>query len=168
MNAYSWGLILFLLMSIISGSFTLYALFHKNSQEAVRTCLNGATDDLTKTVCQNGQAVYKGIAVTLYIIIWLLMICAFPSFAWYTLFTYFMTISTDAYVIVDNYVDQLDEETSVKETRQMINAISQPQVTVQPVAVPTYASFGPAAQNTGYAFSHTNQSYGVRPNNSIV
>jgi len=147
-NAYSWGLLLFLGMSICSGAYTLYALFNKNSQEAVIRCLNGATDDVTRTLCQNGQAVYKGVAVTLYIIIWLLMIYA--------------------YIIVDNYVEQLDDEVSVKETRQMIQAISQPNVTVQPVAVPTYASFGGAAQNTGYAFSHNNQSFGVRPNNSAV
>ncbi|KAG6864598.1 hypothetical protein C0991_008362 [Blastosporella zonata] len=76
----------------------------------------------------------------------------------------------DAYVIVDNYVEQLDDEMSVSETRQMINAISQPRVTVAPVAVPAYASFPPAQVPPGsaYAFSHTHQSYGVRGNNSMV
>jgi hypothetical protein len=70
----------------------------------------------------------------------------------------------DAYVIVDNYVDQLDDENAVKETRQMIhNAVSQPRaVPVTPaIAVPAYA-------NTGYAFSHPGQSYGTRPNGSVV
>jgi len=92
------------------------------------------------------------------------------------LFFYFIVrqLSTlaDAYVIVDNYVDQLDEEMAAKETRQIINAISQPRVAVQPIAVPTYASYGPSAQQTGtgYAFSQQNQSYGQggRPNGSMA
>jgi len=149
-NAYSWGLLSFILLSILSGSYTLWALFNRpGTQGAYLTCLNGARDQATETFCGNGGAVYKGVAVTLYIIIWLLMIYA--------------------YVIVDNYVEQLDDELSVKETRQMINAIQQPRVTVPPIAVPTYASFGPTAQSaTGYAFAHRDQSYGVRANNSVV
>lgn len=72
-----------------------------------------------------------------------------------------LTLCIDAYIIVSNYVDQLDEEESVKETRQMIQAVS------QPAPVTTYASFavppqGPAA----YAFTQTTQSHGTRGNNS--
>ncbi|GLB41096.1 hypothetical protein LshimejAT787_0903110 [Lyophyllum shimeji] len=151
-HAYSIGLLITLLLSIASGSYSLWALFHQNSQKAVNDCLNGGADVLMQAVCKNGVNVYKGVTVGVYIVIWLLMIYA--------------------YVIVDNYVEQLDDEMSVKETRQMINQISQPRVTVAPVAVPTYASF-PAAHvapntSTGYAFSHPNQSYGVRGNNSMV
>ncbi|KAF5381613.1 hypothetical protein D9615_005502 [Tricholomella constricta] len=149
-HAYSVGLLITLLLSIASGSYSLWALFHHNSQKAVKECLNGGGDTLTQAVCKNGVNVYKGVTVAIYILIWLLMIYA--------------------YVIVDNYIEQLDDEISMKETRQMINAIRQPRVTVAPVAVPTYASFGApqAALNTGYAFSHNNQSYGVRGNNSMV
>lgn len=151
-HAYSVGLLITLLLSIASGAYSLWALFHQNSQQAVDKCLNGQADALTQAVCKNGVNVYKGVTVAIYIIIWLLMIYA--------------------YVIVDNYVEQLDDEMSVKETRQMINNISQPRVTVAPVAVPTYASFPAphAGQNTstGYAFTHTNQLYGVRGNNSMV
>lgn len=72
-----------------------------------------------------------------------------------------LTLCTDAYIIVSNYVDQLDEEESVKETRQMIQAVT------QPAPVTTYASFtvppqGPAA----YAFTQAGQSHGARGNNS--
>jgi hypothetical protein len=149
-HAYSVGILMTLLFSIGSGAYSLWALFNRNSQAAVNKCLNGGGDSLTQAICKNGVNVYKGVTVALYIIIWLLMIYA--------------------YVIVDNYVDQLDDEMSVKETRQMINAISQPRVTVAPVAVPTYASFGApqGVPNTGYAFSHNNQSYGGRVNNSMV
>ncbi|KAG6918082.1 hypothetical protein DXG01_016534 [Tephrocybe rancida] len=148
--AYSMGLLLTLLLSIASGSYTLWSLFHQNSWDAISNCLNGGADAITSSICKNGINVYKGLTIALYIIIWLLMIYA--------------------YVIVDNYVEQLDEEMSLQETRQMINAISQPRVTVAPVAVPAYASFPPsqAPQGTGYAFSHQNQSYGVRGNNSMA
>ena len=83
-----------------------------------------------------------------------------------------LTTLADAYIVVDNYVDQLDEEMAAKETRQMINAISQPRAAVQPIAVPTYASYGPSAQQTGtgYVFSQPNQSHGHggRPNGSMA
>jgi hypothetical protein len=152
-SAYSWGLLSFILLSIFSGSYTLWALFNRpQTQGDYLTCLDGARDSTTETFCGKSTPVYKGVAVTLYIIMWLLMIYA--------------------YVVVDNYVDQLDEEMAAKETRQMINAISQPRVAVQPIAVPTYASYGPSAQQTGtgYAFSQPNQSYGHggRPNGSMA
>jgi hypothetical protein len=51
---------------------------------------------------------------------------------------------SDAYIIVSNYVDQLDDEMSVKETKQMINSIS------QPAPVTTYTSFGPGMPAGGY------------------
>jgi len=143
-NAYGVGLIIFLGLSVCSGAFTLYALFHQNAQDLINTCLNGATDSLSQIACNNDLNVYKGLAVTLYIVIWLLIIYA--------------------YVIVDNYVEQLEDEMSVKDAKRMIG---QPvvQTVVQPsVAVPTYASFGGApARENGY-----NHSHGIRGNNSVV
>ncbi|KAG5734987.1 hypothetical protein E4T56_gene17921 [Termitomyces sp. T112] len=149
--AYSNGILITLLLSIASGSYSLWALFHENSETVISNCLNGDTDGVTESICKNGINVYKGVTVAVYIVIWLLMIYA--------------------YVIVDNYVEQLDDEMAVKETRQIVNSISQPQVTVAPIAVPAYASY-PASQvppGSAYAFSHSNQSYGVhRGNNNIV
>jgi len=141
--AYSWGLLVFLVLSIVSGAYTLWAVFRKPTQGDYLTCLAGARDDVTKALCGNNSGVYKGVLVAIYIIIWLCIIYA--------------------YVVVDNYVDQLDDENAVQETRQMIhNAVSQPRVVATPaIAVPAYA-------NTGYAFSHPNQSYGIRPNGSVV
>jgi len=148
-HAYAVGIILTLILSIASGSYSLWALFSRNSQQAVDNCLNGGADAITQAVCKNGVNVYKGFTVALYIVIWLLML-----YAW---------------VIVDNYVEQLEDEMSVTETRQMINAISQPHVTVAPIAVPAYASYpGSQGPRTGYAFSQDHQSYGVRGNNSMV
>ncbi|KAG5645954.1 hypothetical protein DXG03_004746 [Asterophora parasitica] len=152
-HAYSVGIIITLLFSIASGAYALWALFNRNSQEAVDKCLNGGGgDDVTTSLCQNGASLFKGIIVVLYIFTWLFMIYA--------------------YVIVDNYVEQLDDELSANETRQMINAISQPRATVAPVAVPAFASYGTpqAAPHTGtaYGFTQPNQSHGVRANNSMV
>jgi len=156
-NAYSWGLLSFIFMSILSGSFTLWTIFNKPYTQAdYLKCLDGATDEATKGVCRNAGSVYKGVAVTIYIVVWLVLIYA--------------------YVVIDNYVDQLDEEEHAKETQDMMSSIGQPRVTVQPIAVPTYASFGPTAQRsaTGYTFAQQNQSFGSgkgngsRPNGSMV
>ncbi|KAG6878462.1 hypothetical protein C0993_006302 [Termitomyces sp. T159_Od127] len=150
-HAYSVGIVITLLLSIASGSYYLWILFHENSETVISDCLNGGSNSISESVCKNGINVYKGLTVAVYIVIWLFMIYA--------------------YVIVDNYVEQLDDEMSVKETRQMINSISRPQVTVTPVAVPAYASY-PASQappGSAYTFSQSNQSYGVqRRNNSMV
>jgi len=153
-NAYSWGLLTFIFMSIFSGAFTLWALFNKPyTQKEYLDCLNGATDDTSQAICGNGGSIFKGIAVAIYIVVWLLMIYA--------------------YVIVDNYVDQLDEEEIARETQAMMSSIGQPRVTVAPIAVPPYASFGPTAQRsaTGYTFSQQGQSFGnnmTRPNGSMA
>ncbi|KAG6826260.1 hypothetical protein H0H92_000524 [Tricholoma furcatifolium] len=138
------------LFGIASGVYTLWALFHENSWVVIANCLSGESDPATDSICKQGIGFYRGVAVAAYVIIWLLMIYA--------------------YVIVDNYVEQLDDEASVKETRQMINSISQPRVTVAPVVVPAYASY-PSMQappGSAYAFSHPQQSYGARGNNSMV
>jgi len=152
-NAYSWGLLSFIFMSIFSGAFTLWALFNKPyTQGDYLTCLNGATDEGAKAVCGNGGAVYKGVTVTVYIVTWLFMIYA--------------------YIIIDNYVEQLDEEYHAKDTRDMMNSIGAPRVTVAPVAIPAYASFGPTAQRsaTNYTFAQGSQSFGNggRPNASMA
>lgn len=150
-HAYSVGLLMMLLGSIASGAYSLWALFNYNSAAAVQKCLNTSaeTDALTDALCRNGVNTYKGVTVATYIMMWLLMIYA--------------------YVIVDNYVEQLDDEIAANTARQMMNSISQPRVAVAPIAVPAFASYpAPNATNTGYAFSHNNQSFGLRGNHSAV
>lgn len=137
-NAYASGLTLYLALSLCSGIYALYSLFHKNSQADITKCLNGSTDSVTREVCNNGIAIMKGVAVALYVAMWLLIIYA--------------------YIIVSNYVDQLDDEESVKETTQMIKAIS------QPAPVTTYTSFG--MPNGGYA-TQVSQSHGMRSGNMV-
>jgi hypothetical protein len=153
-NAYASGLTLYLVLSICSGIFALYALFHQNSQAEITKCLNGATDSTTRQVCNNGIAIMKGVAVALYVIMWLLIICQLV----FSFVTSHLTLFSDAYIIVSNYVDQLDDEMSVKETKQMINSIS------QPGPVTTYTSFGPGMPATGYVTTQVGHSHGMRAN----
>lgn len=137
-NAYASGLMLYLVLSLVSGIYALYALFHQNSQAQITKCLNGVSDNVTKQVCNNGIAIMKGVAVALYVVMWLLIIYA--------------------YIIVSNYVDQLDDEMSIKETKQMINSIS------QPAPVTTYTSFGPGAPAAGYLTTPAGHSHGLHGN----
>ncbi|KAG7095134.1 hypothetical protein E1B28_005915 [Marasmius oreades] len=65
-------LVLHLFVGICAGAFVLSVLFRGNPPEAVKRCLNGAKDSLTNTVCANGIAIQKPVAVILYIASWLL------------------------------------------------------------------------------------------------
>lgn len=155
-SAYGSGLILYLTLSICSGAFALYALFHQNEQDAISQCLNGAQDQLTWKACKNGVAVAKGLAVAIYVVIWLLIIC--ESMATDSIAKETSLATLDAYIIVSNYVEQLDDEMAVQETKQMIDAIS------LPAPITTYTSFGPNTLAPGHAFRSANQSYRVREN----
>jgi hypothetical protein len=75
--AYSWGLLISLLLSIAGGAYTLWAVFKKPSQGDYLTCLAGARDELSKALCGNQSGLYKGIFVASYIVIWLFMICEY-------------------------------------------------------------------------------------------
>lgn len=78
-NAYAAGLTLYLALSLCSGIYALYSLFHKNSQADITKCLNGSTDSVTRQVCNNGIAIMKGVAIALYVVMWLLIICELLS-----------------------------------------------------------------------------------------
>jgi hypothetical protein len=69
-------LALHFVFSIISGTFTLYALFHNDWQTALESCINESNDELTKEFCGEGHSVVKGIIVSIFIVIWLLELCA--------------------------------------------------------------------------------------------
>jgi len=142
-SAYGAGLIIHLCISIASGIFALVSLFKQSPQEAINECLNGSSDAATRAACKSGIAVVKGLAVVIYVVMWLLQIYA--------------------YIIVSNYVDQLDEEESLRETRNMVQAIS------QPAPVTTYASFAVPSQGSAtYGFTHATQSHGARGNDSNI
>jgi hypothetical protein len=71
-------LVVHLIFSIASGSFSLYTVF-RDSQSSVNTCANGSDDpDVIKT-CQQGVSVLKGLLVGGFIFLWLMEICTFYS-----------------------------------------------------------------------------------------
>lgn len=67
-------LVLHLLVSFFAGAFVLSILFRGNPPDAVERCLNGAKDNLTTTVCTNGIAIQKPVAVIVYILGWFMEI----------------------------------------------------------------------------------------------
>ncbi|KAF9261088.1 hypothetical protein L218DRAFT_543222 [Marasmius fiardii PR-910] len=76
-------LVLHLLVSFFTGAFLLSVLFRGNPPDVVKRCLNGAKDNLTRTVCTNGIAIQKPVAVIVYLVSWFLeaytamVICSF-------------------------------------------------------------------------------------------
>jgi len=130
------GVAIHLAFSIAAGVFNLYTMFHENSADAITKCLNGATDDTTRQVCNNGIAIVKGVAVAIYIISWL--------------------VELYAYFIVERYIEQLDEEEDAKRIPVMPQ-ISNPQM----ISAPDYLHFREPRPETGYAFTQPRQAYGV-------
>lgn len=88
--AFSVGLAIHLGLSVISGIFTLYAVFRQSPAAAIERCINGATDAETKEVCQTGSVIVKGLLVAIYIVSWM-----------FELYGYFVT---------ERYAEQLEEE----------------------------------------------------------
>ncbi|TFK37044.1 hypothetical protein BDQ12DRAFT_685739 [Crucibulum laeve] len=131
-----------LFVSVVSGIYSMVALFRLKPQDAVNQCMGDANDTSISELCKNGAAIMKGITVTIYVLTWLVQLYA--------------------YFIVDWYAEQLEEEMSLKQTEAVINTISPP----APVAVTTYNSYGvggtqPRNATTGYTFTEPQQSYGV-------
>jgi len=85
-SAYSTTLFLHWGFSVGTGAFFLYQLFHGQGREDVANCENGATDD----ICSGALDVYRGVAVSVLIVVWLVQL--------YGCF------------IVSNYADQLADE----------------------------------------------------------
>ncbi|KAJ6553665.1 hypothetical protein B0H10DRAFT_1234375 [Mycena sp. CBHHK59/15] len=80
--------------SIATGIFTIVTLFRRNSQEAITSCLNGATDQTTEDNCRNGLKVLKGLVIAIYVVTWL--------------------VELYGCIIVNNYVKQLKEEEAIQ------------------------------------------------------
>lgn len=149
------GVAIHLAFSIAAGTFNLYTMFHENSADAITKCLNGATDDTTREVCNNGIAIVKGVAVAIYIISWLVELCKLHSsqpICSQSSVSYFL----DAYFIVERYIEQLDEEEDAKRMPVMPQ-ISNPQM----ISAPDYLHFREPRPEMGYAFTQPRQAYGV-------
>jgi len=81
--------------SIFSGAFVLYNLFNREGADAVQQCITGTATEagLSEAQCRHGFDVIKGIAVGIFIVVWLFEI-------W-------------GCFITNSYVGQLDDEAFV-------------------------------------------------------
>lgn len=159
-SGFAIALAIHLGFSIASGAFSLYAVFTRDSQEALDTCLKNAanvsgTDVSAATAqsCKNGLIILKAVTVVIYVIIWLLQLCEF-FFFYHPIKGHSLITSTsiDAYFIVERYAEQLDDERIASNTivipRAMVTeVVGGPQVT-------TYT--GPT-----YAFTDSQQAFGA-------
>ncbi|KAK0476608.1 hypothetical protein IW261DRAFT_1594756 [Armillaria novae-zelandiae] len=86
-------LIVHVVFSIASGSFSIYRYF-KDAPDSVRSCVNGSQDDLVVEACKKGISVMKGVLIGVFVLVWLMEI-------W-------------GCVIVKSYSNQLADEAEVK------------------------------------------------------
>ncbi|CAA7262564.1 unnamed protein product [Cyclocybe aegerita] len=136
-SAFAIALAVHLGFSVASGIFTLVTLFKQDPQVTLAKCLNGVSvadaGEAKVEVCKSEVAIFKGVMVAAYVITWLIQLYA--------------------YIIVERYVDQLDEEADAANPvvipRSTVVEITNPQVT-------TYNGF-----QSSYPFSTPHQAYGV-------
>jgi len=87
-----------LVFSIFSGAFALYNIFNVTSSDAIQKCVstpNAEGQQLTEAECNRSYTIVKAVAVTIFVLVWLLEI-------W-------------GCVITNNYISQLDEEDEAKD-----------------------------------------------------
>jgi len=136
--AFSVGIAIHLGLSVISGIFTLYAVFRQSPAAAIERCINGATDDETKETCQTGTTIVKGVLVAIYIVSWL-----------FELYGYFVT---------ERYAEQLEEEQVAKMMPilpQHINHVNDPHMQQQHYP----NAYAPYPKRFSYASYYDSQSY---------
>jgi hypothetical protein len=110
--------------SIAAGCFSIYAMFARDSQAALDSCLQIANDDSDATMqsCKKGLIIIKAVTVVIYVLIWFIQLYA--------------------YFVVERYVDQLDEERLFENPivlpRTMVMQVGGPQVTTYNGFAPTY------------------------------
>jgi len=120
--------------SVAAGCFSIYAMFARDSQAALDSCLQKVTDvsDATQ-FCKSSLVLVKAVTVVIYVLTWLIQLYA--------------------YFVVRRYVDQLDEErlfeNPIVMPRTMIMEAGGPQVT-------TYTGFAPT-----YPFTDPRQAFGA-------
>jgi len=132
-SGFASGLAIHLVFSIASGVFAIYAMFTRDSQEALDKCIEKANDNSDATVqsCKKAIILLKALVVAIYVLVWFIQLYA--------------------YFVVDRYVDQLDEEYMLENPimpRTMVLQVGGgPQVT---------AGFPPGT----YPFTDPSQAYG--------
>jgi len=133
--------------SFILGVFVFVVIFTPNTRTVVNKCLGGLKDEFTLAGCRNGLAMFAGVAVSIYVVIWLIL----------------------AYLglVVWAHAHEIKRGLDYDE-----NAPVKPEQISNPAPLTMYNSFGAPGHNNGYAFSSVDNSYGKgngrSPNSSIL
>lgn len=78
-SSFAVALAIHLGFSIASGVFTLYSMFKEKTSDAVARCLNETSDaHATAETCRTAVEVMKGIMIGIYVVTWLIQLCALP------------------------------------------------------------------------------------------
>jgi len=139
-SSFAVGLAIHLGFSVAAGIFAIYTIFKQNIQESIDECVNGSTDPSAGNLCRKTVSITRVLVIVVYIIAWLIQLCKFLNHP--SLETYADISLSDAYFVVERYVDQLDDE----EMSKMVARNTAPQV----------QNFGPT-----YAFTSPRAAYGV-------
>lgn len=62
--------------SVVSGALYLHSLFRQETQQIVDDCVNGSTDGFVLGLCQKGMSAVKGIIIAIFVVTWLVELCA--------------------------------------------------------------------------------------------
>ena len=71
-------LMVHVILSIVTGSFFLYTVF-QNAPASVNQCITTTTASMPRQACQKAVDIYKGLAVGIFIFVWLMEICTFSD-----------------------------------------------------------------------------------------
>ena len=103
-----------LIFSVVSGSFSLHALFRDAPANMEKCVATEPEDPNQESACRKAEVAVKGAFVSILIIIWLVQICAFFSFCSVERDPFSgcsrIVLCTDACIVVDKYTKQLAEE----------------------------------------------------------
>ena len=76
MSAYSSMVWIHLGFNVGTGAYFLYTLFHKIGQQDLNDCQSTNDTDLTRAACRKGFEIARGILVGIYVVVWLVELCA--------------------------------------------------------------------------------------------
>lgn len=66
--------------SIGSGAYFIYTLFHQEGDKDINSCISGSTDKLKQEVCKKSFDVLRGVLIGVFVVIWLIELCALLIF----------------------------------------------------------------------------------------
>lgn len=149
-SGFAIALAIHLGLSVAAGIYALVSLFKQDQQQAIANCVAGGAPDATADACRTTVNVMKGVAVAIYVVTWLVQLCASLSFR-LCLRCADRLLTADAYFIVERYVDQLDDEEHEKHP-----AVVVPQTVIQ-VGGPMATTY----QQPHYPFTAPGQAMGT-------